>query len=1068
MEDENKRLKRELAKEKAIREKEISKALALKEKEMKQRIALSFEGTVPKSKDAFIKKFNLSKNKATIYEKKDDGIRYMYSSPLKEVIKINIKTDKINNLVYDTPNNESKNKLNIMKEWGLSRLQNKQKMITQNKTIYRGKVVVFKSLDDLYDNKTVINLMFSVTMKMRVSDTTITRTKQFMYNGKIPTEDEAKAFVDKNAAEYATPIVGDDGVEKVEIDYSIISEDNNHLEFTFKEDGKMQDIKPYTIKQLYSGDIIDIKPTENCVRDYIREIFKKGKKYEHIYKLVDGLGTKEGVSPNELLIFCKTHNIKNIIYDINGNIITSFYPSKITINKSIIGIYYNGHFTPINNIYLNKQKPPTEQIQQTRHEITENFNKLLTNKEIPLNIKLYISNEGIIINEYEYDGKKYFGNDKYNECKDILSIFGIEDKIFNNINYSNISDSFDALLKEGEVSSFFPIKTNITAYNWSNPLYDTEEKINKVYKKLKAIDANKLYSHILRRLRQLPCVDYKQAKINYNISFDNIQNDYIYLCKPTNSHILMPATDYYDGLYLKQIKEDYTDYEILHEMEIQMKNNHYAVLIDTLYDKIKDKDAAKDIINRMIGKMNAQGGVYTDSKIIKVCNEQEMTESGETSTYMKYNDDIYFQTEIESTVHTVKNKRLIRAMVIRYANKYVFDKMKEMKLTTEKIIRIKTDEITFINDGEFQKIQKQLDKDIIGGWKNADIKPASEYIYKPQTVCNNNISKDAHDNTRNILNNCYAGSGKTFEIINKLIQEIKERNESFIVLCPTHSTVKDYKRANIRCSVIQLYTHYSNIIPKEKNIIIDEIGLCDDKAHELIYKCSLLSKNIYAYGDFKQLLPVNQTRHYNSPEYINYMFGTIVENSNNYRNNFTKEYYDSLINEKVDIREELRKHFNISKDYTKADVILCHSNTQCTEYNKLMLLYHKLNKFDVGAKIICTTNTCKTLRELGIFNKFSYIIQKYDYNTVYLDDTDTAGNQICFNKNLLNSNFESNYAMNFYNAQGQQFKSIYVPENSINNPHMSGRMAYTIISRLKEDIQKRQKDEEEFIINFDD
>jgi ATP-dependent exoDNAse (exonuclease V) alpha subunit len=127
-----------------------------------------------------------------------------------------------------------------------------------------------------------------------------------------------------------------------------------------------------------------------------------------------------------------------------------------------------------------------------------------------------------------------------------------------------------------------------------------------------------------------------------------------------------------------------------------------------------------------------------------------------------------------------------------------------------------------------------------------------------------------------------------------------------------------------------------------------------------------------------------------------------------------------------------------------------------------MLEHLKIDNYDVGAKIICTTNTCKTLRALGIYNKFAFTIQKYDGNTVYLDDIDTSRKQICFNKSLLKSNFESNYAMNFYNAQGQQFKNIYVPDSSINNSHMSGRMAYTIISRLKENINK------DFIIDFND
>jgi hypothetical protein len=1023
----------------------------------KEQISLTFDGVASPNMAEFEHKFK-TKRPATLKYKKSEGDIYLLNTESHELVKANTKTDILKNLKYKTPYDMSINGLNILKHWGVSILNNKKRIISQDKTIFKKSVVVMKSLNELYKNKSTVKIMYYINMKIRWSARDEERNIMRMYEGPIMTEDEADEWADKYVSEY---LAGDD----VEYSYQVvpIPMANNDAKFTYKPDGKMKAIKPYTINQLYNGEIVDIKPIENCVRDYMRETYKNSKKYQKIYDAIDTLGNKDGVSPKELTEFCKIHNIKCIIYDIQGNIIASNYPSKISVHKSIIGIYYNSHFTPINNSYLNKPTKPTEEINKTRHQICENFNELLKNKEVPSNIGYYLGEDGIEITRYEYNGNLYFGNDNYEECKNILSVFGIQDKIYNSINYSNISDKFDFLFKDGDASSFFPIKTNITAYNWSNPMFDTEEKINKVYKKLKAIDANKLYSHILRTLRRLPCVDYRQAKINYNITRDTIQDDYIYLCKPSHAHILMPITDYYDGLYLKQIMKHYNDFEIEHEMEIQMKNNHYTDIINTLYAKINDPQTVKDIVNRMIGNMNLSASKITTRDIIKVCDRQEMEESGEDGKYICYNDDVFFQIEEKETVHSVKNKRLIRAMVIRYANKYVFDKMESMKLKTEQIIKIKTDEITFIDNGEYAKIQKTFSKDI-GGWKDTTecIKPAINYIYKEQyTPYINKMMFDPINSSKNILNNCYAGAGKTYEIMNKLIPEIQENAESFIVLCPSHATLKEYKQADLNCSVIQAYT-LINTIPEEQHIIIDEIGLCDDAAHDLIYKCSMLSKHIYAYGDFKQLLPVNEKRHYNSPSYIKYMFGTVIENSNNYRNNFTKQYYDSLINEQVDIKEELKKHFNVSKDYTKADVILCHSNSQCLEYNKLMLAYHKLDKFDVGAKIICITNTCKTLRGLGIYNKFAYTIVKYDYNTVYLDDTDSTGKQICFNKSLLKSNFESNYAMNFYNAQGQQFKNIYVPDSSINNPHMSGRMAYTIISRLKENINK------DFIINFND
>ena len=157
-------------------------------------------------------------------------------------------------------------------------------------------------------------------------------------------------------------------------------------------------------------------------------------------------------------------------------------------------------------------------------------------------------------------------------------------------------------------------------------------------------------------------------------------------------------------------------------------------------------------------------------------------------------------------------------------------------------------------------------------------------------------------------------------------------------------------------------------------IFIDEIGMCDYMANDLLLKCALLEKNIYSYGDFKQLKPVNGNK-CNSDIFINLMYKNKSKLGTNHRNHFTFEYYDYLLNETnlKTLYKEIDKYN--SKNYYDADTIICYTNDlrngnkekNIIGYNQMMLNKLGLKWSDVGTKICCKSND---LRELGIFNNF--------------------------------------------------------------------------------------------------
>jgi hypothetical protein len=996
------------------------------------------------------KKLNPKTYKLTNQEleryKDTNKIRYFYNNNTDELIKYDISTTnlkKASKAELKKGINDSKASI-LLKGWGLKSLK--------NKTIIEGKgniknITVSKNPPLNKSTKLILEVKYKILYDE------IFRFKKLKYD-ELPTkeliEDHIKNFSNKYLSDFSFlegwPKDNDDinfidqnysdrlenGEVQLSIEYKILSTLDKKNEFEIQANGRMKKkVEYYDIHNLYNN-IFELEYYENCVRDYLKVIYK-GRLSGNT---IDKLGNKNGVTANELYDFCIKYKIKLILYNIEGNIIKANYPTeKRSALKSIIGIYYNSHFVPINNKTLNKVKIPIDTKILNKEEINNNFKKLLEDKIIPSYVNVHAGEQGVKISSYCHDDINYIANEDYDICLKILECYGLKDKITPYTTLSNIHKILESLYENNNIKSFFPVKYNKKAYRYTNPNIN----IKKVYDYLKAIDKNKCYSYCLMMLEYLIVCDYRTAKIRKGDEIDSITPYYLYVCHPKESNILMQSTGIYAGYHVLYTKNENIEFEILEEIECTYIKNHYSTIIKDLYNKFNEGDddkIIKDIVNCMIGSFEKTYKMTSKWSISKIADEEEYKYDPDEN-YYKFDDDIYLKMDCEESFKDLYNKRPIRYQIIDYSNVLIYEKMKELKLNDNKIVCVLTDEITFINNGEFEKLKLGYELD---EWKEAKIKEKEFYNFNDNSTLDFNVSfydVDYDDNDKNYLYDCYAGAGKTTKIIKDIIPEIKRKNQTYIVLTPSHNASKTYKKNKLNCKVIQTFG-FSGKIPEEQNIIIDEIGLCDSRDNDVIYKCFLAGRNIYSFGDFKQLLPPSGNNNYNSNQYLNMIYGNIINMTTNWRNNFTLEYYDKLINNKLDLQKEIKKHNH--KSMIDAEIILCRTNKECDEYNDMYMDMKDLEFGQIGCKIICNSND---LREKNIYNSFTFEIKEVDKNTIILDD------DIEITKKELHEYFKPGYAITFYKSQGQEYRSFYVPDSSIKG--ISSREAYTIISRLKED-----------------
>lgn len=810
--------------------------------------------------------------------------------------------------------------------------------------------------------------------------------------------------------------------------------------------------------------VIEIKNggvDNNCVVDFLKYQYPK----INIDKYFDdkNINPLNGLTTYHLKDFCQKYSIKLIAYDQAGKIIGSYYPKRRNKSyKALVYISSNSHMYPLKNKYLNKMNSPVPYKEEIRmndiNQVDEKCRELFRERIIPARIQYTYDHKNdnqkngkIIVKSFIHNKTLYYVNEDYDDCMKVLKEFGLEDKMTAHTTRYNLMFILEKFYDIPCCTSFFPQlkKTMIGGYRYFNK--ELQDKLDEegLEFNIQTIDKNSAYSYAISQLKFVHTFDIRTGIVNDNPT--KIIEDNLYIVKPKHNTILIPNITYCDGAHLIFCKNEGVEFELLKEFVCSSTKNYFKNMVENYFEKTKNiifsdtnrddvkEQFKKDVANVYYGKFE-KGCDDVDTKTF--CEKVGDEFDAECSNMPSEDYEGYKLISGSRTSVRMYTRKLLAFQVKNMSRRIVYEKMKKSGLTDNDVIYINTDSITYVDRNKNIDVG-HLEPNVFDGWKLIDdvqIKNDSHYgYYFP-------IDLEPEKN-HNILYNGYAGCGKSHYIINTVIPNLIENDKTFRVLSPSHSTIKEYVKANVPCGVIQKYEYHA--LPSEKVIIVDEIGLCNRRAIDCIYKLHLLGHQILCFGDFKQLLPVHETSHFNQPLFLDLLFHKKRNFGTNYRNNFTLEYYDSLINGKVDLIEELKRHRTNS--YKDAEYVLCRSNESCKIFNDKMMKHLGIEFGDVGCKVMCKTNN---LRDYGIFNNFIFTVTGKTSTHVILD------NDISIPLKNFKHGKESwlpAYARTLYNIQGESTPSFYIPNSDLWTYKNDGRSVYTIISRLKQELIKKEQ-----------
>lgn len=831
----------------------------------------------------------------------------------------------------------------------------------------------------------------------------------------------------------------------------------------FSRDGTISKILPYQL-----GEWVNIEydnegdKEDSCGIKYIGKHFPKlffeFKKYE-LKK--DG---KKYIPTRKFLDLCEFYDIEYEIYSIDGKLESNF-SCKFSIGK-IVCIIYNGHIYPVIGGKLRKTKKLVKNIVHVNDN--DKFKKFIDSHYIPSRIiiapiKCYKpkqNNMNIEIVSFTKDDKRYINNPEYEICAKFLNAIGLIDMITDNIKITSLIGIIEKNKKVPDVKSFIP---NNSQFIRTPLLWKTDKKID--HKRVTVRDKNKAYTCALYSLPYLIKFDYRKNKIKKMSNKDKIIDKNLYYVHVDEWTNAIPEDGLYAGYHLKECIQFGIEFSLIEELETDIEPNYYREIID-LTKKYLDEKTFKMIWVRYIGCMESRMQESYEYKFKAIYRKEDKEYYGGYHVEFDKNHGIVF--DVKETFKNVRNKFPIALQVKDFSRMTTIKEIIRLGIKNEDIVQIKTDSVAYYGEKT-----DDLNPTDFFGWKHEEFNELTvdnhynkniSWIYDLGEVpveAENRLGilemmiKDDDSRVRK-LHMQYAGSGKTTYIIEKLIPKLISRGydkKDIIVLTPTHYTLAEYKRREINCEIMQKFT-FDNTIAKEKYVIIDEIGCIETECHDMLYKLVQSGKNIECFGDFNQLQPVGESKKLNQPHYLNYLFKEINTKFTNYRNNFTKTYYDTLINSSNNsdyLQKEIKKWAVNDKKWYTADYIICYRHKTKAKWNREMLKFLGYKKWNSeGVRIVCKTNK---LRELGIWNKKEFIIKKViseGKETKYiLKDKHKIEKNVEITDKQLKSNFEMAYACNVHQIQGSTINSYYWA--SEDDKFITGNVAYTIVSRLRQE-----------------
>ena len=781
---------------------------------------------------------------------------------------------------------------------------------------------------------------------------------------------------------------------------------------------RLREYAPMDVVNLFDNTILLSETEDNCVKTFLRE------RYPDIAKQkkdpIGKLGNEHGVSTDEIQAFCEKYKIPMIAFNPYGeciarNILDADIKTKY---KKLVFLAYHNHIYEVKGkeLHFAKVRETIQSQYLTSEDLQTKFNELIKDQHRhPRNVLLNTHDDQV--RSFEDGETLYFHNPFYLDCKTILEAFSLEHLLQPASGYMEVFEILMKYYQAEPLKSFFPIEHAKGALHYQSPVEPASTK---------TIDKNKCYADSLRELPFLLTTDIRHNHIKTE-DIHLLRPDAIYVATPEYNNVLMQKQDNYAGEHLIYCRKEGFKFTIQERILCKSKHNVFAQLIPQLYERFPEHTHGrlfKDFINQIIGLFQLIPKVRHRSVNAMVVSKDEI-DPKDDNYWFSYGDR-YIQYESDKYVGSVYNHKPIAIQIKDRTTRLLYEKMRSLKLHMSQVVQISTDSITI--DASAVKSLKVEGKGL-KGWKYGAYR-----IQKPtDNIHSKIVSMRKLSKNNNTLITGNAGNGKSYDIENRLIPELEAKSETYLIVSSKHSAIVQHRNNKRNAEVIQKY-EFSKQTPTEQHIIVEECGIISRTQWDLLYKWTLLGKTITAYGDFRQLPPVDDHT-FNGNAWLDLMFGTQLTKNENHRNDFTPEYYQDILDGKYDLLGEVRKHSTPTPE--EAEVVVAHTNAVVHKYNVRMAQHYgvacefiddegHLASVDTGVLLLCKTND---LRSQGIYNNM----------LVMSDEIDEADLQC----------FKLAYARTIYNLQGDAVDSYYLAPEDEKYFSRDSRFAYTLISRLK-------------------
>lgn len=945
-------------------------------------------------------------------------------------------------------------------------------------------------------------------VKITFSDTEKIITSSIEYNGNVSDIG--------NEIDYYLSSVFPPNLEIEIISCNTIPSNNSiPLKYNFA-DMTLSDTNDNLVIEKYKDFIMYLNGREGkntCVYDFlVKHNIKKHRPEFDINKY-----DRENIKLSTLIDDLELFGVPISIYDINANKLKDIHcGEKYKRIPKLYCIIHNNHLYPLhkslNFIKVNDIKIIYEQDCTTK--LLEMVNRKIEPYDVILKYKPIISDMNVKVTSFKTSDSMYISDESMFNFIPISRRLDIEpdySKSPHSMLLKRLREKYSLLKKN--VGNGVVIEEHVNLYSTipesykfiKSPIVYRNTNVKAIYGR----DGNSFYLHVAKTLPFLIHCNYINSEPEVYRDGDRIVDENLYLCEPIEENFLVNDRNIYSGIFLNLVKNEFPNikFRVLEFVRGCKMTNVLKLYIDDIQNTIPISDpdwkVVKVELTKMFGLFNVSSEKTKKAYIEYegIFTNFEMNIGTENYDYYPINEKYNLKYRTKTQSNSIRTMKPVGFMIMDFAKLELMRFMKINGIKMENIAQIKTDSI-------YTNIPfKTLPSKVIGEFKEEipNVQKLLRHCPLSGINPNNNLSlfpSEAFGGNASLILQ-YAGAGKTYTIINKIIPE----NPNYIVLCTRHKALDEYRTAGLNHSI--LCGLVDKTFMEYDTIIVDEVGLVDKSSWFIIINLILSGKKVICYGDFNQFPEIENkfnepsysrsgnykstTRYSNNGRILPRKFGALSESIVKYlfkdidmyetyvnrRNDFSIEYYRNLFNDIIDPIEEIKKHSKPleSLDFSKfdnktRDHVITYTKDERNRYNNKIMkmlgypiimdeikckskgveyIRTELSNFThKGVRIIADLTDNRdarkdgNIRERNIYNGMIYIIDNIDGQYCTLSN----GSVLLVDE--IERYFQPAYAINIHKLQGIWVSNFHFPiEESLSSYKMLNILAYVTISRIK-------------------